>query len=219
MIEVVIKCGGSLTRGDGLPALCRQLAELGRRHQLLVVPGGGPFADAVRDSDRRYRLSDTAAHWMAILAMDQYGYLLSDLIPHSRTTKNLQDARNIALAGRIPVLLPFDLLCREDPLPHTWAVTSDSIGAWVAESAGIPRLVLLKDVDGLYGEVRSGEGSDDVLESLTVEQLSVCRGVDPFLATLLRGSSLDLWIINGNEPHRLEELLTKGKTRGTRLQR
>ena len=48
MIEVVLKVGGSLSRGDSLPTLCRRLAKLGRWHRLLVVPGGGPFADTVR---------------------------------------------------------------------------------------------------------------------------------------------------------------------------
>lgn len=186
---------------------------------MLVVPGGGPFADVVREADRRHQLSDTAAHWMAVLAMDQYGYLLSDLIPHSQTTRNLREAHRIVLARRIPVLLPFNPLHGVDPLPHDWAVTSDSISAWVAETIGAPRLILLKDVDGLYRGVHAGGDDDELLESVTMEQLSSCQGVDPFLATVLGGSSLNLWIINGNEPHRLKELLSKGKTLGTCLQR
>ena len=80
-------------------------------------------------------------------------------------------------------------------------------------------MVLLKDVDGLYSEAHPGEGESDLLESLTLEQLANCEGVDRFLAAVVGDSCLDLWIINGNEPHRLEELLAKGKTRGTCLQR
>lgn len=219
MIEVVIKCGGSLTRGDGLPILCRQLARLAHQHRLLVVPGGGPFADAVRGCDRRYRLTDTVAHWMAVLAMDQYGYLLHDLIPHSQPLRDPKDAHAVASAGRIPVLLPFDLLYRTDPLPHGWAVTSDTISAWIAESVGAPRLVLLKDVDGLYRNVRLSKEKSGLLESVSVGRLSGCEGVDRFLATFLDGKSFDLWIINGNEPDRLQELLVSGKTHGTHLQR
>jgi aspartokinase-like uncharacterized kinase len=216
MIEVVVKIGGSLTRGVGLKRLCQRLAELGRQHRLLVVPGGGPSADTVRDYDKCYGLSDATAHWMAILAMDQYGYLLSDLIPHSQSVRDLKAAGEIALDGRVPVLLPFDLIRQADPLPHSWAVTSDSISAWVAKSAGAPKLVLLKDVDGLYRQTPSGEGEGDLLEAINSEQLANCEGVDRFLAAILGDSRLDLWIINGNEPRRLEELLAKGKTRGTR---
>ena len=45
------------------------------------MPGGGPFADAVREFDRVERLSADAAHWMAILAMDQYAHVLAERIP------------------------------------------------------------------------------------------------------------------------------------------
>ena len=53
------------------------LATAGQARRLLVVPGGGPFADSVRAVDRQHRLSDDAAHWMAILAMDQYAHLIA----------------------------------------------------------------------------------------------------------------------------------------------
>ena len=52
-----------------------------RAHRIVVVPGGGPFADAVRDFDRSLGLSPHTAHWMALLAMDQYGHVLADRIP------------------------------------------------------------------------------------------------------------------------------------------
>jgi aspartokinase-like uncharacterized kinase len=219
MIEVVVKVGGSLSRGTRLKNLCEQLAGLGCQYRLLVVPGGGSFADTVRDYDKCYGLSNATAHWMAILAMDQYGYLLSDLIPYSQPVRDLEAAPKIALARRVPVLLPFDLIRQADSLPHSWAVTSDSISAWVAKSAGASKLILLKDVDGLYRKAPPRESDGDLLEFLTLEQLANCEGVDRFLATVVGDSRFDLWIINGNEPHRLEELLTKGKTRGTRLRR
>src|SRR5215510_3527159 len=78
----VIKVGGSLgARPATLRRLMETLATAARRHWLVVVPGGGSFADEVRRTDRRVRLGDSAAHWMAILAMDQYAYLLARLAP------------------------------------------------------------------------------------------------------------------------------------------
>jgi aspartokinase-like uncharacterized kinase len=68
-----VKIGGGLCReagDDALRALCGTLGELGERHPLLVVPGGADFADAVRDADRRFRLSAATAHQMAILGME-----------------------------------------------------------------------------------------------------------------------------------------------------
>ena len=46
----------------------------------------------------------------------------------------------------MPVLLPSALLAERDPLPASWAVTADSIAAWVAGAAGAGRLVLVKPV-------------------------------------------------------------------------
>ena len=136
----VVKVGGGIG-DDALPGLCTALGELGRRHPLLIVPGGAHFADAVRDADRRFGLSADAAHRMAILGMEQFGWLLSELIPVTR------------------VLLPAGLPL--DELPASWQVTSDSIAAWVADRVGAERLVLLKAVDGLYPE-----GVDEYLPAL-----------------------------------------------------
>jgi len=219
MIASVIKVGGSLSRGGRLEALCQRLAELGQKHRLLVVPGGGDFADTVRHYYRRYRLSETAVHWMSILAMDQYGYLLSDLIPDSAPVRNLAAARDIAAAGRVPVLLPFDLLRQADPLPHSWAVTADSIAAWVARSAGVPTLILLKDVDGLYTADPRMKAGALMFEEITLDQLAGCAGVDRCLASLLSASRLDVWAINGEKPERLAELLATSRAQGTRLRR
>lgn len=219
MIEVVVKVGGSLSRGTNLRALCLLLGELGRERSLLVVPGGGPFADTVRDCDRRYGLSDDAAHWMAVLAMDQFGWLLADLIPGSEPVRDTESARGIASSGRVPVLLPFGFLCRDDSLAHSWTVTSDSISARIAEWAGAPRLVLLKPVDPILDGPGRREGEGVLPELITLEQLAGWEGVDPYLTTIIAGSGLDLWIINGNSPDCLRELLERGLTRGIRLQR
>ncbi len=46
---------------------------------LVVVPGGGPFADAgPRRRTARLGFSDAAAHAMAILAMEQFGQVILD---------------------------------------------------------------------------------------------------------------------------------------------
>ena len=49
-LNAVLKIGGSLSRGDGLEVLCREIRRLGERYRILVVPGGGEFADQVRTS-------------------------------------------------------------------------------------------------------------------------------------------------------------------------
>ena len=67
MSGTVVKVGGSLARGGGLRALCVRLGQLGRRHALLLVPGGGVFADVVREQDGHLDLGDDAAHWLSLI--------------------------------------------------------------------------------------------------------------------------------------------------------
>ena len=216
MIEAVVKVGGSLSRGQYLPALCQQLGKSAQRHALLVVPGGGPFADAVRDQDRRFHLGATAAHWMAILAMDQYGWQLTALVAGSEPVSDLASARAVSAEGRLPVLLPFALLHAADPLPHSWEVTSDSIAAWVAATAGAPRLILLKDVEGILDHSPGGDTVPLLQTRINLTQLAHSGGVDGHLADLVQRFGLELWILNGEHPERLAELLKDGTTRGTR---
>jgi aspartokinase-like uncharacterized kinase len=215
VIEALVRIGGSLMEGDQLARLCRELGRLGTRHRLLVVPGGGRFVDTVRAEDRRYKLGATTAHWMAVLGMDQYGLLLSDLIPGSCAVRGLEAARQAITRGLVPVMLPFSLLYAADPLPHTWEVTSDSIAAWIAAQAGICQLVLLKDVDGLFACDPRAASVGEPIASMMGEELARCQGVDRQLVTVLSGTDLCLWVVNGNEPGRLTELFEQGWTRGT----
>ena len=142
---VVVKVGGGLSATPGaLEAVGQALAEAARRHRLLVVPGGGPFADAVRAFDRREGLSADAAHWMAILAMDQYAYVLVERIPGAVLVED-PGAIGGALPGTgVAVLAPSRWLRAADVLPHDWAATSDSAAAYVAGALDAERLVLIK---------------------------------------------------------------------------
>ena len=217
--EAVLKIGGSLSRGDSLAALCQAIGRLGARHRLLVVPGGGDFADIVRDYDRRFRLNETTAHAMALLAMDQYGWLLGDLIPDGDVVRDILSARKTTANGGVPILLPATLLIQADPLPHSWQVTSDSIAAWIAGLACASRLVLLKDVDGLLSDL-SRRDTAEVLPAMSVKQLVNQRGgVDEYLAVLLASLELETWVINGQRTERLVELLDTGHALGTRISR
>lgn len=149
-VRTVLKVGGSLlARPSALERVVRTVAAAARDGaRLVVVPGGGPFADAVRVIDRRVGLGDDAAHWMAVLAMDQHAHLLADRIPRARLVEDRAAAEQATRDRVLPVLAPYRWLRAADPLPHSWAVTADSVAAWVAGALGAPRLVLVKPVAG-----------------------------------------------------------------------
>jgi aspartokinase-like uncharacterized kinase len=138
VIHTVIKVGGAALAEHALAAL----SSIPPDGRTLIVPGGGPFADTVRSVDARLGLGDDAAHWAAILAMDQYAYALASLVRGARIVRDPSEAG----PRDLPVLAPYDWLHAADPLPHSWDVTSDSIAAWVAGAVGAARLLLVKPV-------------------------------------------------------------------------
>jgi probable H4MPT-linked C1 transfer pathway protein len=163
-INTVVKVGGGLLVDDGcLDIVLNVLADVARDEPLLIVPGGGPFADVVRDQDARLHLSDDAAHWMAVLGMDQYAHVIVSRMRGAVLVSDSVEMSAAVCAGHIPVLAPSAWLRRDDPLPHSWQVTSDSIAAWIAGEIGAKRLVLVKPpgsdphagiVDGYFERAR-----------------------------------------------------------------
>ena len=76
MKRAVVKVGGSTA---DQPVLREWIAALaGSALPVVIVPGGGPFADQVRNTQRRIGFSNNAAHAMAILAMEQFGHIILD---------------------------------------------------------------------------------------------------------------------------------------------
>jgi aspartokinase-like uncharacterized kinase len=141
----VIKIGGGLTWiPRALDRVCLAVESLSRDWPLVVVPGGGPFADAVREFDRRMGLSPDVAHRMAILAMDQYAHVLARRIHEAVLVEEPGCIREaLGKAGTV-VLAPSRWMRSADALPHSWDVTSDSIAAFVAGALDAQRLVLIK---------------------------------------------------------------------------
>jgi aspartokinase-like uncharacterized kinase len=215
MFDALLKAGGSLYHCPELSAVAAAWSKLAQTQRLLLLPGGGPFTNQVRVADAHFHLSDSAAHWMAILGMDQYAYLLADFIPQAVVVRDLAAAAEICAAGRLAVLAPSALLLRLDPLPHCWQITSDSIAAWLAGHANIRLLVLLKSVAGVY---QSNEQGNATVLQRHISRQTLAREdvVDPCFGKILP-PTVNCWIIDGRLPGRLAELLLYGNTLGTQV--
>jgi aspartokinase-like uncharacterized kinase len=209
-IDAVVKVGGSLIRGASLRPLLDTLGDLGQAHGLVIVPGGGPGADAVREMDRLHAAGDTAAHWMAVLAMDQNAHLLAGLMRSADRVVDAGGVRRAIAAGRVAILAPYSWLHDTDPLPHRWDVTSDSIAAWAAAELHSPRLVLLKALDG------AADGAGNVLADVSSSVLSSTGIVDAYFPEALAPAT-ECWVLNGRHPDRLEALFRNGPVLGTRV--
>lgn len=140
----VIKLGGSLGDADELPRWLRACVELAPR--LVLVGGGGAYADAVRHAQARWRFDDAAAHEMAIAAMEMYARQCCALQPALEPCSSLRDMQRALRRGVTPVWMPLRLALRGAGIEVGWHVTSDSLAAWLAQHLGAAGLVLVKSV-------------------------------------------------------------------------
>jgi aspartokinase-like uncharacterized kinase len=149
LVHTIVKIGGGLLgKAGALDLVAEAVTAFSPGRRLLVLPGGGPFADAVRTMFRRVKIGDDAAHWMAVLGMDQYAHALAARLPGAVLVEQQVDIAAARQARRLPVLAPYRWLRAADPLPHSWDVTSDSIAAWFAGALDARRLVLIKPAAG-----------------------------------------------------------------------
>jgi aspartokinase-like uncharacterized kinase len=214
-MEAVLKVGGSLAEDPAsLVRLCQELSVLAKAYRILIVPGGGKFADTVRKFDKVYGLSNIVAHKMAILAMNQYGFFLSDITPNSYVSYSLKEISE-SVRGMLPIFLASKLMFREDPLEHSWDVTSDTIAAYIAGLLHAKKLILVTDVDGIFSEDPEKNMDAKLIEEMSAEELQDWNkrtSVDKTLPKILLQTNLDCYVVNGRYPKRIKLILENKKT-------
>src|SRR5690606_13928197 len=139
---VVLKLGGSLAESGRLRVLLALVSRA--RRSVVVVPGGGAFADAVRETQHALGFSDEAAHDMALLAMHQMADAMIALEPRLMGAETLIGIARAWHRRRIPVWLPASLCAGDRLIPRDWSITSDGLAARLAERLGDVELVLVK---------------------------------------------------------------------------
>ena len=182
----VVKLGGSFYAGDTLPQWLAALA----RGPRVIVPGGGPFADAVRAAQQRWRFSDATAHAMAVTAMGQFGRMLQGLCPDLLICRRVQDIDPALSDGRAVVWVPELDELRGPAIVESWTMTSDSLAAWLAGVLDAGQLLLVKSAPVPAG-------------TLSVPAAVMAGLVDAALPRVLAGSTRPAWLCSAEQHDRL----------------
>lgn len=180
----IVKLGGSLAGSAHLPKWLDTLADCAGR--VIVVPGGGPFADAVRAAQPRMGFNETAAHFMAALAMDQFAHALVGIESRLTLADTFDDIRRILGKPAVPVWLPALAVIGTPDIPSSWDVTSDSLAAWLAGKLGAARVILVKQ-----GEIGR--------EPVSAASLSSQGVVDAAFPEFLRESGATAFILGASD--------------------
>lgn len=183
--------------------LVRSLLALGGEgYSFLVVPGGGPMADLVRRIYSRGDISQEAAHWMAVLAMEQYAYFLADGTGGQLT----REIRHHGGECTLRILLPYQTLLEDDSgLEHNWDYTSDAVAALIAAQLSAP-LIKATDVDGV---IMDGKVAGEIAaSSLLGRESCIDQGTVRLLCGTLKGTKVT--VLNGTNPDRFIKALREG---------
>lgn len=139
---IVIKLGGSLSGSTGLANCLIKINNNYKHKQVIIVPGGGAFADQVRTVQQRWLFDDQIAHRMAILAMQQMALLYKGLQPDWKIFSSVAEIKNTNQSVLIWSPLPSEL--DKVGIEASWNITSDSLAAWLAKQVGATELILVK---------------------------------------------------------------------------
>lgn len=142
----VVKLGGSLLADpERLRARLRRLAS-GVEGPCLIVPGGGPFADAVRTAQGALGFDDGLAHRLALDAMGRMAEVFLDLEPGLARCATSLPPPSAGGGNAARVWDPSSLRAGHPDIPESWDVTSDSLALWLARQVGAAGCILVKSL-------------------------------------------------------------------------
>jgi aspartokinase-like uncharacterized kinase len=179
---IIIKLGGSLTNSGALINCLNALEKNYQDQTMVIVPGGGAFADQVRLAQQHWQFDDHTAHAMAILAMQQMALMFKGLKPGfaiARTVAAIQDSLN----QQQTVIWSPDIAELDDAgILAGWDITSDSLAAWLAHRLSATELILVK--------------SAAIDSALSLQQLAERQIIDKAFCNFAAHAAFNIHIVN-----------------------
>ena len=180
----VIKLGGSLLGSPALKGWLDVLVKFGDG-KVVVVPGGGLFADAVREAQSKTGIDDKTAHQMAVVAMDQYASLMVGLNPELAIASSELEMAETGWQHRAMVWKPSPMVLADENLPTTWDLTSDSLAAWLANKLNAQHLLIVKSAET--------QAQSDIADLIASQVL------DPYFSKYALNQSFATWMLAKND--------------------
>ncbi|MDP7536973.1 MAG: uridylate kinase [Methylococcales bacterium] len=188
----VIKLGGSVSKSQELYDWIRAIIDLSNE-RIVIVPGGGGFADHVRSLQAYWDFNDSVAHEMAILAMQNMAVCYAGLDSALQVATSLEDINGILLQGRVPVWSPTMSWLDQQNVAHSWDVTSDSLSVIIARALAAKQLILVKSLR--------------VSKEITVTELVEREIADKAFSRYIKNSDFDLTLSHKDDFLLLSDLL------------
>lgn len=179
---IVVKLGGSLEQSGTLLDCLQLIEQHYQNDSVVIVPGGGVFADQVRAAQVRWQFDDRIAHVMALLAMQQMALLIKGLKSQVAIAESIAEIKAQNNPAHIMVWSPNITELDNACIPASWDITSDSLAAWLASAVSASDLILVKSAAFV---------PDSDLYRLATQGI-----VDQAFCTMVENVSFNIHIIN-----------------------
>lgn len=225
----LIKIGGSILDDfENLNSTISQFSQLFEKDvigKIILIPGGGSFANFIRKAYSELKFTNELAHWMSIVSMNYNGIELGKKFPKLEVLEEYNKLKEIGKSFFI--FLPYRFLKENDKLPHSWDVTSDSITLFLAKKLGLNECFLIKDIDGILDEKNQVIKELSTLEFKKMKESSKLpqikpsddklknqsRPTDPYILTLIEKYKISCVILNGaSDNQRITDFFNESKS-------
>lgn len=217
--KAIFKIGGSILENPkSLKNTILQLSQLVQERyieRIIIIPGGGSYANFIREIDQKLGIGNSMAHWMAIYAMDYNGISIAKQYPFIKATDKLNNIKSEY--KNISIFLPFRHLKFSNPLPHSWEVTSDAIALYFTKLLKQNQAFLIKDVDGII------DNRNEVIKNLTtsdyiqLKKLDKLAKLDSNKNEIKSSKPIDDYSLKLIEIYNLSCILINGAVDGSRI--
>lgn len=197
----IVKLGGSLADTMDLQSWLGVLACFGGG-RVIIVPGGGPFADQVRRTQELWNFDDRMAHRMALLAMEQYGLMMAGIRADLTPASSVEAIENVLGQAGVAVWMPSAMVADNRGIPENWDLTADSLAAWLANRLKATMLLVVKSVDTEETEI-------------SAVKLSGRGWVDPMFPIMTAHASYETRLMGKHQFDLMERMLLTGMQGGT----
>lgn len=211
----LFKIGGKIIEDfENLNSTISQLAQIyneGLLERIIIIPGGGSFANFIRKIYSELKFTEEIAHWMGIISMNYNGLELNKKFPNVEIIENYE--RLIEKKKIFCIFLPYEYIKGNDKLPHSWDVTSDSISLFLAKELELNECYLIKDVDGILNN------ENQVIRAISASELTEMKKsgkltqvgpsgndlkeqttpIDPYITTLINKYKISCILLNGSK--------------------
>lgn len=136
----VLKIGGSWITNPKLKTLIGRL-EKKKKGKIIIVAGGGCFADSVRFAFKKTKMSEKLANTLALKSTEIFCSYLKNINKKLYLTTDKRFKEN-----SLNVWLPSVILSNEKSFKRNWDSTSDSVAAWLSDNIKADGLVFIKSL-------------------------------------------------------------------------